>query len=175
MRTFFYVTAFLFLLMMAFSSCEKLQKYPDTPTVEYKAFNLYKSQDVLGNNILLGELEIQFTDGDGDIGIEQPDSTATADSLKYNLFMTMWTLKNNAWEKAQDESSVQNFRVPYIERTGQNKTLKGLITVSLEYKTIQYDTIRYTFYLIDRQFHRSNVDTTETIIFTGLDLTGGGM
>ncbi len=171
MKTAFSIAVFLFAFMMIFSSCEKIQSYPDTPSVSYKAFNLYKSQDVLGNTILLGELEIRFTDGDGDIGIQQPDSSVMADSLKYNLFLTLWTLKNNDWTPASDDTPVQNFRIPYIERTGQNKTLTGTVIVSLEYKTIQYDTIRYTFYLVDRKFHKSNVDTTETIIFTGLDLS----
>ena len=164
------IALFLVILAIVASGCEQIQKYPDTPTVEYKGFDLYQSQDALGNNILLGELQIGFTDGDGDIGIEQPDSAASADSLKYNLFVTLWSFTNNAWTEVDDDASVQNFRIPYIERTGQNKTLKGTITVSIEYKSIQHDTIRYTFYLIDRQYHHSNVDTSETVIFTGLDL-----
>jgi hypothetical protein len=170
MKTVWKISAVLAFLIVLFS-CEKIQKYPDIPSVEYKAFDLYQSQDALGNNILLGELKIDFTDGDGDIGLEQPDSAASADSLKYNLFLTLWAYQNNQWAKVEDDANVQNFRIPYIERTGQNKTLKGTITLELEYKTIQYDTIRYTFYITDRQLHKSNVDTTETIIFTGLDLS----
>ncbi len=164
------ISAAFLLLTVLFASCEKIQKYPDTPTIDYKGFTLYQTQDALGNNILLGELEIKFTDGDGDIGIEQPDSSGLADTLKYNLFLNLWTFTNNSWKEIEDDAEIQNFRIPYIERTGQNKTLTGTITVDLEYKTIDYDTIRYTFYLLDRQFHHSNVDTTETIIFTGINL-----
>jgi len=163
------------MLLLAFSSCQKIQKYPDEPTVEYKDFNLFLSQDALGNTFLLGELDIGFTDGDGDIGIEQPDSAVLADSLKYNLFLTMWVPDSSKWVKSDDNAEVQNFRIPYIERTGQNKTLSGTITVSLEYKTIQYDSIRYTFYLLDRQFHKSNVDTSKTVIFKGLELDSLGV
>ncbi len=162
--------AFLIILTVFSVSCEKIQKYPDTPTVEYKSFSLYQSQDALGNNILLGKLSIRFTDGDGDIGIEQPDSLAQADSLKYNLFLTFWAYQNNEWSQAEDATSIQNFRIPYIERTGQNKTLTGTVVVDLEYKTIKFDTIRYTFYILDRQFNKSNVDTTDVILFSGLEL-----
>ena len=175
MKSFYHTAVSLLFLLLFLFSCEPIQKYPDVPTVEYKAFNLYASQDALGNNILLGELDIDFTDGDGDIGIEQPDSSALADSLKYNLFLKLWKAENNEWVPAEDQANVQNFRIPYIERTGQNKTLSGTITVSLEYKSIEYDSIRYTFYLIDRQFHKSNVDTTETIIFKGIQLNNFGL
>ncbi|HYW95568.1 MAG TPA: hypothetical protein VE870_08280, partial [Bacteroidales bacterium] len=175
MKSLSHIAALLLIFLLAFSSCQKIQKYPDEPTVEYKGFNLFLSQDVLGNSILLGELNIGFTDGDGDIGIEQPDSAALADSLKYNLFLTMWVADSSKWVKSDEKANVQNFRIPYIERTGQNKTLSGTITVSLEYKTIQYDSIRYTFYLLDRQFHKSNVDTSETVIFKGLQLDSLGV
>ena len=58
------------------------------------------------------------------------------------------------------------YRIPPLDREGQNKTLKGEISVDIEYFTIDYDTLRYSFYLMDRAFHRSNVDTTDEIIFT---------
>lgn len=170
MKTLRKILTFLFTALLLLASCEEIKRYPDEPTVEFESFNLYQSQDALGNTIYSGELSIRFTDGDGDIGMGQPDSLANADSLKYNLFLKLWTKQNNKWIPDDQSSGLQNFRIPYIKREGQNKTLSGTITVSLEYKTIDYDTIRYTFYLMDRQFNRSNVDTTDEIIFTGLEL-----
>ena len=57
------------------------------------------------------------------------------------------------------------YRIPPLDREGQNKTLKGEINVEIEYYTVDYDTLKYTFYLMDRSFNRSNVDTTTEIIF----------
>ncbi len=170
MKTVRHIFIVLFVAALIFSACEEIKKYPDEPTVEFESFDLFQSQDALGNKILSGDLSIRFTDGDGDIGMEQPDSFANADTLKYNLFLKLWTKENGMWTPGEGQSGMQNFRIPYIEREGQNKTLSGTITVTLEYKTIDYDTIRYSFYLLDRQFHRSNVDTTDEIVFTGLEI-----
>lgn len=142
------------------SSCEEIQSYPETPEVEYKSFSLFRTTDALGNVILLGQMEFDFTDGDGNIG----DSTQMSDSENYNLFLSLYdydhTLKD--FKKVEDIPSLK-YRIPYIERKGQNKTLKGTITVDLEYKLIEYDTIFYTFYIKDRDLNQSNVDTTEII------------
>jgi hypothetical protein len=170
MRSDFRILGLSLILFAGSSACEEIVKYPDTPIIEYKSFTLFSTVDDLGNDIFLGKMEIDFTDGDGDIGIEQPDSANVPDSIKYNLFLTLYEKVNGDFEKVNTLDSAQNFRIPFIERVGQNKTLKGTITLDLEYKTIEYDTICYTFYLLDREFHRSNVDTSEQLIFTGLKL-----
>lgn len=141
------------------SSCEEIQSYPETPEVDYKSFSLFRTTDALGNEILLGRLEFEFTDGDGNVGDSIP---ASESDVKYNLFLSLYDYVDNDFEKIEDISSL-NFRIPYIERKGQNKTLKGTITVDLEYKKIEYDTIFYTFYIKDRDQNQSNTDTTDII------------
>lgn len=148
--------------------------YPDTPIIDYKSFALYSTIDDLGNEIFIGKMEISFTDGDGDIGLSQPDSSAIADSLKFNFFTSLYSMNNGVFEKVSGKEGEQNFRIPYISREGQNKTLKGLLYIDFEYKISEndpiYDTIFYTFYLVDRAFHRSNTDTSEVVILSGLNL-----
>ena len=155
-------------IMILFTGCEKIQSYPETPRVEYKSFGIYGTVDALGNEILVGQLEFEFTDGDGNVGLKQDSATNVPDSLKYNLFLSLYNKEGKDFEKIKDLPSL-NYRTPYIEREGQNKTLKGTITVDLEYKTIEYDTIFYTFYITDRDYNRSNVDSTEVLIFTGIE------
>jgi hypothetical protein len=56
------------------------------------------------------------------------------------------------------------YRIPYMERLGQNKILKGTISVTflyLFYSTA--DTIRYDFYIKDRALNESNVVSTNEI------------
>jgi len=156
-------------IVLICNACGEIVSYPDTPVITYEAFTLYRGEDILQNPILLGRLEIGFTDGDGNIGLNQPDSTATEDSIKYNLFLTIHEIKNLQPVKVEGPEGEFKYRIPYIERTGQNKTLKGTIFVDIEYKTIDFDTIFYTFYLMDRAFNRSNTDTTDVLIFTGLE------
>jgi hypothetical protein len=152
------------------SGCEEIKSYPDEPYIEYKTFGLYRTTDALGNPILQGQLQFGFTDGNGDIGLNQPDSATIADTLKYNMFLRLYELKNGILTRVEGVAGEYNYRIPFIERTGQNKTLKGDIYVDLEYKTIVYDSILYTFYIMDRAFNRSNTDTTGLIVFTGITL-----
>jgi hypothetical protein len=159
----------LFMVSALAAGCGEIVTYPDAPVISYKSFSLYKTTDALGNSILLGQMELKFTDGDGDVGLTQPDSLASADSLKYDFFTSLHAMKNGVFDTIGGAVGKQNFRIPYITREGQNKTLKGSITIDFEYKLIEYDTIFYTFYMQDRAFHKSNVDTSEVIVFTGLN------
>ncbi len=163
MKRLLFLPLALILLILAIASCEEIQSYPDEPRINYESFSLFITTDALGNEFLLGRMSFEFIDGDGNIGMVAPESTNIDDSLKYNLFMSLYDFKDGEFQKIEDLES-QNFRIPFIERTGQNKTLKGTITVDLEYKNFQYDTIFYTFYITDRDFNRSNTDTTEVVI-----------
>jgi len=165
-----FLSVFLLLTgsLLILTSCEEIRSYPETPEVNYKGFNLFKTTDALGNDIIIGQLEFEFVDGDGNIGNEPPGDTIQADSLKYNLFLSLYDFDRTEFRKVENLSSL-NFRIPYIERQGQNKTLQGTVTVDLEYKTIKYDTIFYTFYIQDRDFNHSNTDTTEVIILAGFE------
>ena len=42
--------------------------------------------------------------------------------------------------------------------------------LEITYPVIKYDTIYYTFYIYDRDFNRSNTDTTDVIVLSGIDL-----
>jgi hypothetical protein len=163
--------AVTFLIFSSFLvGCGEIITYPDTPIINYKNFSLYSKTDTLGNSIFLGKMEIRFTDGDGDLGLSQPeeDTIVLPDSLKYNFFTRLYNMNNGVFEKINGPTGEQNFRIPYISRKGQNKILKGSIFIEFEYyKPVEYDTIFYTFYMVDRAFHKSNADTSDVIIFPG--------
>jgi hypothetical protein len=165
-----FLIAVLFFQIAFTSGCTKIVTYPDNPIISFKNHTTYITTDDLGNKIALVKLQIEFTDGDGDIGLKQPVIANSPDSLKYNFFLTLYDYKNGIFEKVDDLNGNQNFRIPYISREGQNKSLKGNIYIDLEYKSIIYDTIFYSFYLVDRKFHKSNVDSTDVIVLSGINL-----
>jgi hypothetical protein len=153
---------------LAMTGCPRPRTLPDVPKVEFKSFILEKKMNALNQEILTGTLTFDFEDGDGDIGFEASlDSLFLPDSIKYNLFLTLHERVNGAYREIDTSEllSPPYYRIPPLDREGQNKTLKGEISVDIEYYTIDYDTLRYSFYLMDRAFHRSNVDTTDEIIF----------
>jgi hypothetical protein len=61
----------LFLLVVGFSSCLKRNDFPDEPQIEYLDFVKY--QNTQGKDSI-GVLKFKFTDGDGDIGLDQQDT-----------------------------------------------------------------------------------------------------
>ncbi|MFC2115339.1 hypothetical protein ACFLTU_02625 [Bacteroidota bacterium] len=154
--------------ILVLTGCPTPKVLPDVPRVEYQSFILSEKTSDLGSKILTGELTFYFEDGDGDIGFHASlDSLSQPDSVKYNLFLTIHQKVDGVYNIV-DTSELETkpfYRIPPLDREGQNKTLKGEIEVAIEYYTINYDTIKYSFYLRDRAYNRSNTDTTEEVIF----------
>ncbi len=68
---------------------------------------------------------------------------------------------------ANDPLKPSPYRIPYMERLGQNKILKGTISVTFLYFFYNAtDTIRYDFYLTDRALNESNTESTSEIIIS---------
>jgi len=152
-------------------SCDRNgEQYSDIPEVEYQSFTLYYEIDNFGQRKLSGDLLFNFIDGDGNIGLHPLLDTlgiGLPDTLLYNLFLQLHDYQGNAFvEISEAEGGFYKYRIPYLDK----KPLRGSITIKIDYPIIKYDTVFYTFYLYDRAFNRSNTDSTEVIIFTGIEL-----
>jgi hypothetical protein len=63
-----------------------------------------------------------------------------------------------------DPLTPSKYRIPYMERLGRDKILKGTISITFLYLFYSpSDTISYDFYLKDRALNSSNVETTTEI------------
>lgn len=166
MRTCFFI-CFVLLFM---AGCElESTDYPPEPTVEFKNAEVSYAEDKLGNLIKKVELQFYLIDGDGNIGLSQTDTVFpfTGDS-SYNFFPTLYVYDSN--EFVIDTSiKVANYKIPSVGDLGQDNTLKADIFVDFEYTTalngFPYDSIMYSFYVLDRSFNKSNVEWTDTIVF----------
>lgn len=170
MKSSYKISALTFILLIGVFSCQKIESLPDTPAISFKNFILRDTIDPLGNEGKVGELTFEFEDGDGDIGALQPDSLSP-DTANFNLFFKIFNKIDGEFDEvpADDLETPLKYRVPYIKKEGQNKTLKGEIQVDFLYLLFEYDTIKYSFYLVDRAFHKSNVETTPEIVLTDTD------
>lgn len=164
------VRAIFISALIILSGCGDIVTYPDVPVITFKNHTVYLTTDDLGNRIALVKLNIEFTDGDGDIGLKQPSLPNLPDSLMYNCYLTLYDYKDGQFEIVEDLAGTQKYRIPYIERKGQNKALKGNIYVDMEYQSIIYDTIFYSFYIVDRQYNKSNVDSSDVIVLSNIEL-----
>ena len=145
-------------------SCKKIESLPEIPSISFKSFILIDTIDALGNEGKIGELTFDFEDGDGDIGLTQPDSLSV-DSTNFNLFFTLFGKIDGEFIEVSenDLETPLNYRIPYIEKEGQNKALKGEIQIDFIYLLFEHDTIKYSFFIVDRALHKSNVETTPEI------------
>ena len=165
MKSFAKILIITTIVLLSGFSCQKFESLPDIPLISFKSFILKDTTDALGNEGKIGELTFDFEDGDGDIGLTQPDSLSV-DSTNFNLFFTLFGKIDGEFTEVSenDLETPLNYRIPYIEKEGQNKALKGEIQIDFIYLLFEYDTFKYSFYLVDRALHKSNVETTPEII-----------
>jgi len=168
MRTF---TSILFSALLLMISCKDIDPvYPDEPVVDYQGFGLFITTDPLGNNTLIGQLTFDFTDGDGNLGLPPLIDTtdlSLPDTVKFNFFLHLYDLQNDEFVQIPEEDGgILKYRIPYLDK----QPLTGTMDLKISYPIIKYDTIFYTFYIYDRDFNRSNIDSTDRIILSGIDL-----
>ncbi|MBN1132865.1 MAG: hypothetical protein JXR52_09915 [Bacteroidales bacterium] len=165
-----YVTSLILIIAASVLSCDRNEPhYSDIPHIDYQSFSLYYEVDTLEQLKLSGDLLFNFTDGDGDIGllpVSENPGTGLPDTILYNLFLQLHDYRDNGFIKIpEDEGGFYKYRIPYLDK----KPLTGSISIKIDYPTIKFDTIFYTFYLYDRAFHKSNTDSSDIIIFTGIE------
>jgi hypothetical protein len=152
--------------LLLLDSCRKIEQLPSVPHIEFTSFSIFDTTDILGNNSKGGRLKFHFEDGDGDLGLNPPAINQT-DST--NLFFTLYRKKGGKMLLAPDNDPLKPsaYRIPFMERLGQNKILKGTISVTFLYLFYNpSDTIKYDFYIKDRALNESNVVSTNEIVLS---------
>jgi len=154
------------IIIIGMGSCRKIEHLPAVPSIEYLNFTVFDTTDPLGNKSKGGRLKFHFEDGDGDLGLNAP-ADSTMDST--NLFLSLYRKTGGVFvaAAANDPLKPSPYRIPYMERLGQNKILKGTISVTFMYLFYNpSDTIKYDFYVKDRALNESNVASTNQIILS---------
>jgi len=158
------VVVLVFFSLVILHSCEPIQTIPARPFIDYTSFTVFDTTDLLGNTVKGGRLKFYFEDGDGDLGLPVPVEDVNFDSV--NLFLRLYRMNNGVMAPATDNDPLKpsGFRIPFMERTGQNRILTGNISVDFMYLfTTEEDTIKYVFYVKDRADNLSNIDSTSTL------------
>lgn len=161
-----YISILIPVLVFSLWSCRKIEKLPPEPMVEFREFAVFDTVDILGNKAKAGKLSFYFEDGDGDIGLPQPDTTGYSSSSS-NLFLNLFRKTGGEFVLAGpiDPLYPSEYRIPYLETPGQNKILRGTIDVTLIYFFYNpHDTLYYDFWIRDRSGHDSNTATTCIIV-----------
>lgn len=156
----------LFLLFCGLTSCLKRNDFPAEPQIEYLDFVKYTNTQGKDS---LGILKFKFTDGDGDIGLDQGDTFPPYDISSiyyYNCYVKYFEKQNGVFVEVVLPLP-NNSRIPNITPEGQNKTLEGEIEVGLYINnpSSTFDTIKFEAYIYDRAQHKSNtIETPEIVV-----------
>jgi hypothetical protein len=138
-------------------SCQKTE-YPIEPEIiECISFaEVVDPQDTASKK---GKLVFLFTDGDGDIGLNPEDTLYpfnTGSEYYYNLFIDYYERQNGTFVKV-DLPVPMSARIPRMSNhTPEPIEVKLSIDIFLASKP-KHDTIFLSFYLVDRELHKSNV------------------
>lgn len=166
------------LMLVALSACQEKVEYPIEPRITYEGLAYVIDAD----STLTGEvvLSIGYTDGDGDLGLDDADTLypfGPNDPHYYNLiidylkwdgtqFVETPLLSWNQQSQSYDTVSF-NARFKRLVFYDEVKPISGTI----DYKMMVYnplapdDIIKFKIHLLDRALHESNIIVTEDIHF----------
>lgn len=160
--------------LVILSGCLKRDEFPVEPILTFKAVEQGYETPYLGTvperflNVI-----VDFTDGDGDIGLDGGDTLdpfGVNDAHYFNCMCVLEKRIQGVWTDVQSEVPG---RIKRISPTGQDPTLNG----EIKWKLHPYpgprpglppistgDTMRVTMYIEDRALHRSNSVTSGEIV-----------
>ena len=148
-----------------FIGCQPETQYPIEPVIEFESFVADGDK---------GVVTVSFTDGDGDIGLEEYETQPPYDTSSIyfnNLFIAYEEKVDGVWQPGLDADNnpiIFRFRIPNVTPEGQNKALKGKIEAKIEPiyydpNSLDSDTIRLKVKIVDRALHWSNEVTSDDI------------
>ena len=148
------------------AACIKVEQLPPRPSIEFTSFEIFDTLDILGNISKGGRLLFRFEDGDGDLGLTAPVGLQTdTTNLSLELFRKIDGSMVRVTDKYDPLLPYDAYRIPFMERLGQNQILRGSISVTFIYQSYeQGDTIIYKFFVEDRAENISNIEETCEII-----------
>ena len=159
-------------VFLIFSSCKKNpDSYPVEPSIEYKEFIALNKYEAV--------LTLNFTDGDGDIGLKTTDTVGIYDKSSpyyYNLYIKTYYKSSNGNFKDtliydmitnKIDTGLIRQRIQFVEKTTKDDFLKGQFIINLNgyRQSLAHKIIKYKIYFYDRAQHKSNiVETPELVV-----------
>ena len=167
------------LAVLAAISCKRLEEYPVEPAITFLEFEkIFNETDSIYDR---GVLKFEFTDGDGDIGLEDRDTFPPfnpGSKYYYNLIIDYYEVRKGVEtpvfltfynsETEEYDTVYLSARIPLLTPKGINKAISGDIydTVFIYNYFSDYDTLFLKFKIVDRALHESNTEKTPYIVRT---------
>ena len=139
-------------------SCVKKKSYPTVPEIEYKDFFPFVGDSA--------DLQTKFTDGDGDIGVSEEDSTRTF-WVTYYYKDTITNKFVGYYRPLFNDTLRTGYIVKMPNDSYKGKSVSGEISVRLQQfrHSKKIKNVKYVIYLLDKAGNKSNVVTTPEFNF----------
>lgn len=147
----------MILVLLLAGGCLKQESYPDTPALSFNNFTLVFDTTTFAREAILS---VDFTDGDGNIGLSPWDTLFpyNRDGDYYFNFVISYFEKRNGVYYAVDLNPPFSGRLPLLSPDYPDKPIKGIITDTLPMNPLPlFDTIKLEVFLYDRTLKKSNV------------------
>ena len=164
MKRYGFFSIFLILILHGFTGCVKQENYPDVPQIQF--LNFISVFDT-GQYAIKGILNISFTDGNGDIGLNSSDILPpfdTAGPYYYNYIITYFEKQKGVYQQV-DLNPPFSARIPVLNTEFPGKPIKGVIADTFDLNPHPlFDTIKFEAFIYDRSLNKSNVISTPEIV-----------
>jgi hypothetical protein len=149
-----------------FNSCVKQDEYPIVPQIDFTQVIINDTLDKLGNKVFVNNIYFKVLDGDGNFGLKSDDTIIDyyGDSIYlYNFFATLYYI-NNGQVIEYEPTMDLNTRIPYSEPISVTKFYKSIVIFKTNAPPFITYPIKYSFYVLDRNLNKSNIQSTPWII-----------
>ncbi len=150
--------------------CSSEYDYPDEPVLKYRDFRFTLNEE---GQVIRGTLVLEFTDGDGDIGLSQGDTLPPyhyGGGHYYNFLIFLYTIEQGEQVAVQFPDTSINFhsRIPPVELAGNTNAIKGELEYTFDLQIMKpflsSDSIRIRTWITDRALNNSNIVITPPIL-----------
>lgn len=162
--------AILFILANSFGCKKTIGPFSDVPNLTYTGHNSIVGPD--GSDSII-EISFDFTDGDGDIGLDVNDTLPPfnlGSQYFFNLFISVDEIVDGVKKPILDPillDEVQfNSRIPVITPKGDDKAIDGTFTADINTDFApgnSSDSVIFEIFIYDKALNKSNVITTPII------------
>lgn len=153
---------FIFIFSVLGTSCIKRIEFPNEPVIKFLDFTQTKDT---------AYLRFSFTDGDGDLGLDQADTLSPfnfSGNDYYNIYIKYFESDKGLFKEISLVSPF-NYRFQRINSPGRSKAIEGEMKIKIPapyYSPLLNigDTVKYEFYIKDRTINTSNIESTGAVI-----------
>lgn len=146
-------------LSIVFFACNKLEEYDNRPIILEGSYSLLQNAQGKDTSLVL---KFTFTDGDGNVGLSTTDTTAPFDTnVKIDYFEKIDGVFTKILIPGTTDTLNFNSR---IKEFGSKTATKAEVEVKVNISVVLADTVRFDYYILDKDLNKSNTISTGTIV-----------